>query len=82
MATAPVITGAPARAPCSTLASTEPHPVLGEIARFLAATGCTASRFGVEALGDPNLVRELRQGRDMRRATLARIRRYIAEGDA
>jgi hypothetical protein len=37
----------------------------------------SASAFGMEALGDPALVYEMRQGREPRRATRARIREFI-----
>jgi hypothetical protein len=38
----------------------------------------SASAFGIECMGDPGLVYELRRGREPRRATRARIRAFIA----
>lgn len=58
-----------------------PHPVLGDIARFLADAPMSETEFGLAALGDPNLIRQLRAGRDPRRGTVARIRNYIAMGE-
>lgn len=55
----------------------EPHPLLGEIARWLATYRMAESTFGYEATGDPNLMRQLRQGREPRRRTIERVRRYM-----
>jgi hypothetical protein len=52
-------------------------PLLAAIERFLAASGMSASAFGMEAIGDPVLVYEMRKGREPRRATRARIREFI-----
>jgi hypothetical protein len=54
-----------------------PDATLAVIEQFLKATGMSASAFGMEALGDPALVYEMRQGREPRRATRARIREFI-----
>lgn len=40
------------------------------------------SRFGRDALGDPCLVFELRDGRELRPATAARLRAYLDALDA
>ena len=52
--------------------------LLAAIERFLAATGMSAAAFGTEALSDPVLVYEMRKGRELRRATRARIRAFIS----
>jgi hypothetical protein len=58
-----------------------PDPILAEIAVYLAATGMSGADFGVAAIGDPNLVGDLRRGREPRRRTLARIRHFIEHGE-
>ena len=52
-------------------------PVLPEVERFLEASQMTPTVFGRQALGDPNLVRDLREGRECKRATRERIRTFI-----
>lgn len=52
-------------------------PILIAIEQFLRASGMSASAFGVAAGGDPGLVHDLRNGRELRRATRARIREFI-----
>lgn len=39
----------------------------------------TPSRFGREAVGDPNLVPQLRDGRELREKTAHRVREYLAK---
>ena len=53
-------------------------PVLPAIERFLRASGMSAATFGMLAGGDKALVYEIRKGRDLRRATRARIRAFIS----
>lgn len=55
----------------------DPDPILAEIESFLAVSGITPTAFGVRALNDPTLVRELRAGRECKRATRARILEFI-----
>ena len=55
----------------------DPDPILAEIEAFLSRSGVTPTAFGVKALNDPTLVRELRQGRECKRATRARIQEFI-----
>lgn len=43
----------------------------------LARTQTPPSRFGREALGDPHLVRDLRNGRQLRPKTMARLCAYL-----
>ena len=38
----------------------------------------TDTQFGRRAVNDPNLLRDLRRGRELRPATAARIRRFMA----
>lgn len=54
-----------------------PDPVLSEIEAFLENSGMTPTAFGQRALNDPTLVHELRQGRECKRATRARIMEFI-----
>lgn len=48
-------------------------PLLPRIDRYLRARRMTPTRFGREAVGDPNLVLELRDGRQLRPRTAKRI---------
>lgn len=57
--------------------SSNPDPILAEIESFLVASGITPTAFGVRALNDPTLVRELRAGRECKRATRAKILDFI-----
>jgi hypothetical protein len=56
---------------------TEADPVLLAIELFLEASGMTATAFGVRALNDPTLVHEMRNGRECKRTTRARILEFI-----
>jgi len=51
------------------------------IERFLRATNMPETRFGRLAINDPRLVRDLRNGRELRRRTAARIERFLAGED-
>jgi tRNA-dihydrouridine synthase len=51
--------------------------LLLRINRHLRRTGMSPTRFGREALGDPNLVQQLRAGRELRDATARRIIAYL-----
>ena len=53
-----------------------------ELTAFLAATGVTATGFGRRALGDPNFVRELEEGRSPNLRTIARARAFMARETA
>jgi hypothetical protein len=37
------------------------------------------TRFGRQAIGDPNLIRQLRQGRQLRPATASRVLSFLSE---
>ena len=54
-----------------------PDHLLTSIDLFLRASGMSPTAFGIEVMGDPGLVYELRRGREPRRATRARIRAFI-----
>jgi hypothetical protein len=62
---------------CPEYPDSDTDPILASVELFLRATGMTASAFGMAAVGDPVLVLELRNGREPRRATRARIRAFI-----
>ena len=58
--------------------ASDTDPILPSIELFLRATGMSAATFGLVAMGDPALVYDIRRGRDLRRATRARIRAFIS----
>lgn len=51
--------------------------LLRTIERHLKRTGETPTRFGRESVGDPRFVCDLRNGREARPQTAARIRAFI-----
>lgn len=53
--------------------------LITRIDRHLRNTGMTPSRFGRAAVGDPNLVRQLRAGRQLRLSTLQRLAAYLEQ---
>lgn len=52
-------------------------PLLNEVEAFLEHTGMTPTAFGVHALNDPTLVRELRTGRECKWSTRQKILDFI-----
>ncbi|MET0307414.1 MAG: hypothetical protein ABW023_01795 [Sphingomonas sp.] len=50
-----------------------------EIEKFLRRTNMPASKFGRLAAGDPGLVRDLRNGRELRPKLEGRVKAFIAE---
>jgi hypothetical protein len=52
--------------------------LLREIEAFLEQTGMPPSAFGRATIGDPNLVRDLKDGRELRFQTTQTIKNYIA----
>ncbi|HEX8527171.1 hypothetical protein [Allosphingosinicella sp.] len=52
--------------------------LLALVERYLKRQGIPPTKFGREVLGDPNFVRELRNGRDPTAATVARVGAFIA----
>jgi hypothetical protein len=53
-----------------------------EIEKFLRRTHMPATRFGRLAAGDPSLVRDLRNGRELRPRLEARLKAFIADQQA
>ncbi len=53
--------------------------LLLRIDRVLRSKRMPPTRFGRLAIGDPNLVRQLRQGRQLRPATARRVSAYLSE---
>jgi hypothetical protein len=51
--------------------------ILDRIDRYLRSTKTTPSRLGRDAVGDPNFVMNLRDGRQPRRATLERVLAFL-----
>lgn len=51
--------------------------LLREVERFLRQSELAPTRFGREAVGDPRFVFDLRNGRDPRPQTVARVRAYL-----
>lgn len=56
---------------------TDTDPLLADVESFLEESGMTPTAFGAQALNDPTLVREMRSGRECKRATRAKIREFI-----
>lgn len=53
--------------------------ILSEIERYLARTGTSERRFGIEVTRDHNLVKRLRDGSDITTGTADMIRDYMAK---
>jgi hypothetical protein len=53
--------------------------LLQRIERHLRAKRMSPTRFGREAVGDPNLIPQLKDGRELRAATARRIIDYLNE---
>jgi len=53
--------------------------LLHRIDRVLRNTSMPQTRFGREAIGDPNLVRQLREGRQLRPRTVSRVLDYLSK---
>jgi 2,4-dienoyl-CoA reductase-like NADH-dependent reductase (Old Yellow Enzyme family) len=56
--------------------------LLNLIENHLRKTGVPPTRFGREAVRDPRLVRDMRQGREVRPRMEARVRAYLAKTGA
>jgi hypothetical protein len=54
--------------------------LLREVETFLRHSEITPTRFGRNALGDPRFVFDLRNGRDPRPRTVARVLAYLETG--
>jgi 2,4-dienoyl-CoA reductase-like NADH-dependent reductase (Old Yellow Enzyme family) len=55
--------------------------LLHRIERYLRSTKMTATRFGRDAVGDPNFVTNLRDGRQPRQTTLTRVLDFIERAE-
>lgn len=53
------------------------EPLIAEIGAFCAEHGTSASTFGQQAIGDRNLVADLKDGRQLRGGTIFKIRQYL-----
>lgn len=53
--------------------------LLKEVEKYLRQNGISPTRFGREVLGDPRFVLDLRNGRDPRPRTVARVRAFLQE---
>lgn len=51
--------------------------LLRRVERYLRASGTSATRFGREAVRDPRFVLDLRNGREPRAPTVARVSAYL-----
>jgi hypothetical protein len=51
--------------------------LLREVEKFLRRSDVAPTRFGREAVGDPRFVFDLRNGRDPRPTTVARVLAYL-----
>lgn len=56
--------------------------VLREVEKFLRRTDMPETKFGRLAVRDPRLVRDLRNGREPRARTVARIEAFLAAHEA
>lgn len=56
--------------------------VLREIERYLVRAKIAPTRFGRDVANDPRLVLDMRNGREPRPATIAKIRAHIGEARA
>ena len=56
--------------------------ILDRIDTYLRATRSTPSRLGRDAVGDPNFVTNLRDGRRPRQSTLERVIAFIEREEA
>jgi 2,4-dienoyl-CoA reductase-like NADH-dependent reductase (Old Yellow Enzyme family) len=53
--------------------------LLRRIERYLRSSGTPATRFGREAVSDPRFVLDLRNGREPRSRTAARVAAFLEE---
>lgn len=51
--------------------------LLSEIELFMSAHGMSHWQFGQQAIGDKHFVRQLRDGRDIRMSTVAKVRKFM-----
>ena len=53
--------------------------LLTTIERYLRKSGTAPTRFGRDAVGDPQFVADLRRGREPRETTVRRVSDYLAQ---
>ena len=53
--------------------------LLTDIKAFLERTDVTPTDFGIKSIGDPNLMRRLRNGKDVTLCTADRIRSFMRD---
>ena len=51
--------------------------LMRRIELFLQRAAMTPTRFGREAIGDPRLIRDMKNGRELRQTTVARILAWL-----
>lgn len=51
--------------------------LMRRIERFLQRADMAPTRFGREAVGDPRLISDMKNGRELRDATIARIQAWL-----
>ena len=51
--------------------------LMRRIERFLEQADMKPTRFGREAVGDPRLISDMKNGRELRDATIARIQAWL-----
>lgn len=56
--------------------------MLQKVERFLEGRHMPPTKFGRLAINDPRLVKDMRDGRELRPATAARVERFLAEFSA
>ena len=66
--------------PSRTRTKGQPVHLLREVEKFLRRCDVPPTRFGREALGDPRFVFDLRNGRNPRPQTIARVLEYLDSG--
>lgn len=59
----------------------EDRPLLEEVVLFIRQWHLSDTQFGSMAVGSPQFVRNLREGRCCRATTQARVREFMAKGD-
>ena len=52
--------------------------LLNEVRQFLRRTRMPHTSLGIRALGDPNLVRNLQEGRELRHQTLMKVKKFMS----
>jgi hypothetical protein len=56
--------------------------LLRRIELYLKQSGTAPARFGRDAVGDPNLMRDLRNGRELRTRTAERLAAFLESREA